>query len=504
MSRPFGNQASSSSTLLPARGGFANFDDGSSLRSSHPYSLSPSPKSWGMPLLMNTPEDDDYLHNPDPTRDRKSDRGGAIFTLRGLANLGCLFILAAGMLVLFAGYPIISTLTKKLQSNQGGFNLGGTNATGQIAEMAGNFGLIDSDTPKDAYTKTSVQTGEELTLVFSDEFNVDGRTFYPGDDPYWEAVDFHYWGTNDLEWYDPKQATTGNGSLLLTLDYVSDSTTNHDLSYVSGMFCFTGGLIEASIRLPGSSSIKGLWPGFWTMGNLGRAGYGATNDGTWPYTAVTNGDAAHFDMLSYLPGQRLSACTCAGESHPGPIRSDGSYVGRSAPEIDVIEATVENNVGKVSLSAQWAPFNAEYKFLNNSDTVIFYDEEVTHLNSYAGGAYQQTTSGLAITNQSCYELSGGCFSTYGFEFDDAYITWISSGVKAWTIFGAGMGKDAATEISARPFHRNLWYEFYIITNLGFSLNFGDIEYKGAYTNPTFTTWEQFGQPWPKNSLDGGC
>ena len=34
-----------------------------------------------------------------------------------------------------------------------------------------------------------------MVLVFSDEFNVDGRTFYPGDDPFWEAVDLHYWGT---------------------------------------------------------------------------------------------------------------------------------------------------------------------------------------------------------------------------------------------------------------------------------------------------------------------
>lgn len=34
-----------------------------------------------------------------------------------------------------------------------------------------------------------------MVLVFSDEFNQDGRTFYPGDDPYWEAVDLHYWGT---------------------------------------------------------------------------------------------------------------------------------------------------------------------------------------------------------------------------------------------------------------------------------------------------------------------
>jgi hypothetical protein len=42
--------------------------------------------------------------------------------------------------------------------------------------------------------------------------------------------------------------------------------------------------------------------------------------------------------LSYLPGQRLSRCTCDGEDHPGPKLSDGTYRGRAAPEIDVIEA----------------------------------------------------------------------------------------------------------------------------------------------------------------------
>lgn len=58
----------------------------------------------------------------------------------------------------------------------------------------GNFGLIDNDTPKEAYVKPSwADPSSELQLVFSDEFNTDGRTFYPGDDPYWEAVDLHYW-----------------------------------------------------------------------------------------------------------------------------------------------------------------------------------------------------------------------------------------------------------------------------------------------------------------------
>jgi hypothetical protein len=53
-----------------------------------------------MPLLRGAPEPDDYLHDPDPKRDRKSDKGGTICTGRGIANLGCLFILASGMLML--------------------------------------------------------------------------------------------------------------------------------------------------------------------------------------------------------------------------------------------------------------------------------------------------------------------------------------------------------------------------------------------------------------------
>jgi beta-glucanase (GH16 family) len=55
--------------------------------------------------------------------------------------------------------------------------------------MPGNFALVDLDTPKDAYTKASyMNPGDKWDLVFSDEFNLDGRTFYPGDDPFWEAV----------------------------------------------------------------------------------------------------------------------------------------------------------------------------------------------------------------------------------------------------------------------------------------------------------------------------
>jgi hypothetical protein len=45
------------------------------------------------------------------------------------------------------------------------------------------------------FTKPSWNGGPDLELVFSDEFNTPGRTFWPGDDPYWEAVNLHYWVT---------------------------------------------------------------------------------------------------------------------------------------------------------------------------------------------------------------------------------------------------------------------------------------------------------------------
>lgn len=105
--------------------------------------------------------------------------------------------------------------------------------------------MIDKDTPQSEYTIASFNDGSEMDLVFSDEFNVDGRTFYPGDDPYWEAVDLYYWPTLDKEWYDPEQVTTIDGKLVITLE----QQENHNVSFKSAMlqswnkFCFTDGLI---------------------------------------------------------------------------------------------------------------------------------------------------------------------------------------------------------------------------------------------------------------------
>lgn len=82
--------------------------------------------------------------------------------------------------------------------------------------------------------------------------------FWCVDDPYWEAVDLHYWATGNLEWYDPKMLTTKDGYLYITLTNASE----HGMNYTGGMmsswnkFCFTGGLLEASVSLPGPNDVQ--------------------------------------------------------------------------------------------------------------------------------------------------------------------------------------------------------------------------------------------------------
>ena len=142
------------------------------------------------------PDLDDPLHNPDPVRDAMLDRQFTIFSSRGWANAFVLVTLVAGLLMLFIGYPIIAD-HNRVDLQIPGFNLGGINGSGQVPKLTNFPNLLDSDTPDSAKTITG-QDGNTYNLVFSDEFNTDGRSFYPGDDPYWEAVDLHYWATGDL------------------------------------------------------------------------------------------------------------------------------------------------------------------------------------------------------------------------------------------------------------------------------------------------------------------
>ncbi len=134
-------------------------------------------------------EDDDHLHDP-RVKDRINNHA---VSFRGCLNITSLVGLILTLVTLFAGYPIIDgigLLSRKPVHI-------GVNATGQVAKLPLPQ-LVDPDTPTRARTWTSPDS-VKYNLVFSDEFNQDGRTFGKGEDPWWEAVDLWYSGTQDCE-----------------------------------------------------------------------------------------------------------------------------------------------------------------------------------------------------------------------------------------------------------------------------------------------------------------
>jgi beta-glucanase (GH16 family) len=256
---------------------------------------------------------------------------------------------------------------------------------------------------------------------------------------------------------------------------------NHNLDYRSGMIqswnkmCFKGGLVEASISLPGRGDVSGLWPGFWTMGNLGRPGYLSTTEGMWPYSYHDGCDAgitanqSSSDGISFLPGMKLPGCTCSGEDHPNMGKA------RSAPEIDAVEATVgpiddDKVVGLVSQSAQVAPFDLWYQ--PNYDFLEVYNPEFTSMNSYRGGYFQQAISGLSTLNNNWYD--GKEYQRYGFEYipgDDGYIVWNIGDMKMWKMTGAATGPSG--NVGQRPIPVE---PMTVIINCGMSSSFANVEF----------------------------
>lgn len=501
------------------------------------------------PLHIEEKEPDDYLHNPDPIADANYDKNRFYHDLKAmdkksLGGLLAFIVLFLGALAVFVVLPAVtfSGVTEHYKP--------------QTYEILTHYRypilsairttLIDPDTPEDALTHPN-KDGDDWTLVFSEEFNAEGRTFYEGDDQFFYAPDFHYAATQDLEWYDPDAVTTANGTLVLRMDAIK----NHNLFYRSGMLhswnkmCFTQGYIEISARLPNYGNVSGFWPGLWTMGNLGRPGYMATTEGVWPYTydscdAGITANQSSPDGISYLPGQRLNSCTCRGEDHPNP------GTGRGAPEIDLLEGEVSSDikVGVASQSMQIAPMDIWY--IPNYDFVEIYNHSITTMNTYTGGPIQQAVSGVTTLNTTWYERGGGehRFQTYGFELlnhdDDGYCTWYVGQDPTFTVYAYALspnGNIGWRRMAKEPLS--------IIMNFGISNSWAYIDWASlvfpsemrvdyvrvyqppdeinvtcdpedfptkdyidshaaAYRNVNHTSWEDAGFEFPRNSLVHGC
>ena len=468
------------------------------------------------PLDINDKEADDHLHNPDPIQDAKYEKNRFWYDLKNgdsrsrLGIAGFVFLLAAAIAV----FVVLPSLTYTGVTDHKAVPLTYLILTQYKYPTLSAIrqSLIDPDTPLDART-IEARDGSDWSLVFSDEFNVVGRTFYEGDDQFFTAPDLHYDATKDLEWYDPDAVTTANGTLTLQMD----AFKNHNLFYRSGMLqswnkmCFTQGRIEISARLPNYGTVSGLWPGLWTMGNLGRPGYLATTEGVWPYSydscdsGITPNQSSP-DGISYLPGQRLNKCTCPGESHPNP------GVGRGAPEIDLIEAEVmtdatgkkENN-GVASQSLQIAPMDIWY--MPDYDFIAVHNDSVTTMNTYAGGPFQQAISGITTLNITWYERSEKpgqphLFQSYGYEYlndnDNGYLRWFVGKTPTLTLQSTALhpnGNIGWRRISKEPMS--------IIMNLGVSNNWAYIDW-ASLVFPAMMRVDYVRVYQPSNAINVGC
>lgn len=202
---------------------------------------------------------------------------------------------------------------------------------------------IDPDTPSESRTTKSAYSKDKrkYELVFSDEFEQDGRNFNDGNDPRWTSLNKNDYTNEAMHFYRNDNAKTERGLLKIKTDLKDNAYRAFndekrfffdDVKHVQSAmlqswnkFCYTGGIVEISAKLPGSPRIGGLWPALWLLGNLARATYVGSSEFVWPYS-YNQCDASN--RLS----QAISACS---RVHHYGLQD---YRGRGAPEIDLIEA----------------------------------------------------------------------------------------------------------------------------------------------------------------------
>ncbi|ETV75249.1 hypothetical protein H257_10441 [Aphanomyces astaci] len=258
---------------------------------------------------------------------------------------------------------------------------------------------VDVDTPMSA-RQVRTSRGETWDLVMSDEFQLDGRSFRPGDDHLWTALDIPDGVNAALEIYNSSNVYTKNGKLINKAEEGPTVVTyfnqwleepgfeTRTMHYKAGMmqswnkFCMQGGFIEVSAKLPGAvnnipdaehksvtmnpnavgeytdpaTKVKRVvtpqdriidggyyptWPGIWLLGNLGRALFAASTTRMWPWSY----DACDPDLLDLAPHQVISACNATPGFGLNPNQ------GRGAPEIDILEG----GGAAISSSIQLAP-----------------------------------------------------------------------------------------------------------------------------------------------------
>ena len=210
---------------------------------------------------------------------------------------------------------------------------------------------IAADSEDDANDNNTADTQQQsnqriYSLVFSDEFNTPHRSFKDGSDPRWTALDKNDYTNDAQHYYSSDNAYTDTHGNLVIKSEAADTTivgfndvqhkkeqvTKHFKSAMLqswNKFCFTGGVVEAEMALPGRHDVGGLWPAFWLLGNLARHTYVGSANHIWPWSSSACTDKSRTAQL-------ISACD--------RVEHYGLHTGRGrgAPEIDIFEVQAGN------------------------------------------------------------------------------------------------------------------------------------------------------------------
>lgn len=154
-------------------------------------------------------------------------------------------------------------------------------------------------------TKQTTVTQDGYTLVWADEFNSNGKP----DTANWN-YEYGFVRNEELQWYQPENASVGNGLLLIEARkeekpnpaYKENSkswrTNRSTIQYTSSCLLTRGrqswlyGRFELRAKIGIS---KGMWPAWWTLGV----------DKGWP----GNGE---IDIMEYYRGMLLANIACLG------------------------------------------------------------------------------------------------------------------------------------------------------------------------------------------------
>uniref|UniRef100_A0A7S1Y0E2 GH16 domain-containing protein n=1 Tax=Phaeomonas parva TaxID=124430 RepID=A0A7S1Y0E2_9STRA len=227
--------------------------------------------------------------------------------------------------------------------------------------------FIDRATPAENRITKSLSLAKDYALVFSDEFETDGRRFDGNSDLHWQALRkpddamgaLHYYNdsTDEVTTLDGKLVLRANAKVAQWREWNKHRRKMEDFrrNYTTAMLtswnrvCFTGGILELSAQLPGGAHDGGLWPAAWLLGNLARPTYPSTTEYVWPWSydtcdAISEHEqlisACHDDPNSALRPQHALSPSLNPSTSPTKNRGDGlkRKTGRGAPEIDIFEA----------------------------------------------------------------------------------------------------------------------------------------------------------------------